>query len=100
MKYVLVGSGPGRVTACRVVAEKVEVRGKSKNVRVYTCRKAQDHGARYVETRTFEVTPVMILAEWEDEYETNVDHLNYAVAVKNLAREWTAKPGGEWAKDI
>lgn len=89
MRYVLLRDGPGRLSVARIVAEHRRTIHHKKNVRVLTCRQANDYGSRNPETKTLEVFPSMILAEWEDEQPTEDTSLNYNYALKELAGRWS-----------
>jgi hypothetical protein len=95
MTFVLVRDGPGCIKAARVIAEKRRTVGRHKNVRILSCRVANDYVARNAESRPFEVYPSMILAEWEDDYDTSDVHLDYQAALKHLARKWAAHKSQE-----
>jgi hypothetical protein len=91
MTFVLLSEGPGQLRAARVISESRRDVGRLKAVRVLTCCFAQSEISRYAETKPFRVMPAMILAEWEDLYETNSDRLNYRSAMLNLCRIYGEK---------
>lgn len=88
MTFVLVSEGPGRLRVARVISESRRDVGRDKNVRILTCRFANDEISRSAESKPFKVYPTQVLAEYQDDHETNDVHLDYRAALRPLATVW------------
>lgn len=88
MTFVLVSEGPGRLRVARVISESRRDVGRNKGVRVLTCRFANDEISRNAESKSFRVYPSQVLAEYQDDHETNDVHLDYRAALRSLATVW------------
>src|SRR3990170_7681006 len=91
MTFVLTTEGPGRLRVARVISESRRDVGRNKNVRILTCRYANDQLARNAESMPFKVYPSQVLAEYNDDFETNDVQLDYQAAMKYLVRQWAEK---------